>query len=210
METDNQQCCLFCCVSIVFYLLFCLIYGSLYNEGVLQIHGCWEPLLFRVASTHFTPRSSPSLFIISFIVYSLLCHEINKKKQKQSVCFKLLLSLLVITWSPLSLVQVEVSVCTKSFLNLNLAQLARSLVSSGLNESYTHAPSAWMTLRFAVISLLFSVNISASSRSRCRQHTPSHKSDGQKKKRSCDTLCAQAVPRQMTLEGGIRVSQFTV
>lgn len=111
METDNQQCCLFCCVSIVFYLLFCLIYGSLYNEGVLQIHGCWEPLSFRVASTHFHPRSS--LLFYCFIHCLLTFAPQDKKKNKQSVCSKVLLSLLVITWSPLSLVQVEVSVRTK-------------------------------------------------------------------------------------------------
>lgn len=34
-ETDNQQCCLLRCIFIVFYLL-CLIYGTLYNECVLQ------------------------------------------------------------------------------------------------------------------------------------------------------------------------------
>lgn len=27
------------------FIYYCLIYGSLYNEGVLQIHGCWVPTL---------------------------------------------------------------------------------------------------------------------------------------------------------------------
>lgn len=35
-ETHNQQCCLLRCISIVFYLLLRLIYGTLYNEGVLR------------------------------------------------------------------------------------------------------------------------------------------------------------------------------
>lgn len=35
-ESDNQQCCLFRCVSLVFYLFSRLIYGTLYDEGVLQ------------------------------------------------------------------------------------------------------------------------------------------------------------------------------
>lgn len=60
-ETDNQQCCLFCCISVVFYLLFCLIYGSLYNEGVLQIHGCWELPLPQSRLYTFSPKIFPSL-----------------------------------------------------------------------------------------------------------------------------------------------------
>lgn len=41
-ETDNQQCCLLRCIFIVFYLL-CLIYGTLYNECVLQSLWVLEP-----------------------------------------------------------------------------------------------------------------------------------------------------------------------
>ena len=69
-ETDNQQCCLFCCVSVVFYLLLCLIYGSLYNEGVLQIHGCWEPppSTYLELPQHIFTKHFPCSFIVSFVV----------------------------------------------------------------------------------------------------------------------------------------------
>ena len=56
-------------VFVVLYLLFCLIYESLYNERVLQIHGCRDPHLIRVASTQSPP---PPPFIISFIFCPLL------------------------------------------------------------------------------------------------------------------------------------------
>lgn len=78
-ETDNQQCCLFCCVSVVFYLLVCLIYGSLYDEGVLQIHGCYLEL-----PLHIFTQDLPCSFIVSFIVQSLLGH-ITETSLSQSV-----------------------------------------------------------------------------------------------------------------------------
>lgn len=67
-ETDNQQCCLLCCNSIMFYLLLCLIYGTLYNEGVL--HNLWvleTPPSLRVVLHFFSPTFSflrPTSFIL--------------------------------------------------------------------------------------------------------------------------------------------------
>lgn len=54
-ETHNQQCCLLRCISIVFYLLLCLIYGTLYNEGVLQSLWVLETAHSRRVVLHFQP-----------------------------------------------------------------------------------------------------------------------------------------------------------
>lgn len=66
--------------------------------------GVGNPHLFRVASTHFPPKIFPALSVVSDIII------------EKSVC---LFRSTAVWWSLHEAVQVEVSVCSISFSNLN-------------------------------------------------------------------------------------------
>lgn len=67
-ETDNQQCCLYV-AFLLFYLLLCLIYRTLYDEGVLQnLRGMETPIRLELSYISFFTQH-PFCYFIHFITF---------------------------------------------------------------------------------------------------------------------------------------------